>query len=127
MFTIDANRTIHITRGDVAAINVRASSPDGATYFFKPTDIVRFKVYEKKRCDNILLKKDITAGVSSETVTISLVSDDTKIGELINKPVDYWYEVELNPDTAPQTIIGYDMDGPKVFRIYPEGEMTSGN
>ena len=127
MFTIDASRTIHITRGDVAAINVRASSPDGATYFFNPTDLVRFKVFEKKRCNCILLQKDVLAGVSSDTVTISLTSDDTRLGELINKPVDYWYEVELNPETAPQTIIGYDMDGPKVFRIYPEGEMTDGN
>lgn len=36
--------------------------------------------------------------------------------------MDYWYEVELNPETEAQTIIGYDEDGPKIFRLYPEGD-----
>lgn len=41
---------------------------------------------------------------------------------MVNKPTDFWYEVELNPDTAPQTIIGYDKEtGAKIFRLYPEG------
>jgi hypothetical protein len=35
--------------------------------------------------------------------------------------VDYWYEVELNPDEDCQTIVGYDEDGAKVLRLFPEG------
>jgi hypothetical protein len=50
-----------------------------------------------------------------------LSKEDTKIGKKVNKPVDYWYEVELNPDTYPQTIVGYDEDGAKIFKLYPEG------
>ena len=54
-------------------------------------------------------------------VEIFLHGAETKFGEVINKPVDYWYEVELNPETKPQTIIGYDEDGAKVFKLFPEG------
>ena len=59
----------------------------------------------------------------TDLVTISLSSTDTRIGEIINKPVDYWYEIELNPDTTPQTIIGYDADGPKILKLFPEGDV----
>ena len=55
------------------------------------------------------------------SVNISLVSEDTKnICSYINSPTEYWYEVELNPETAPQTIIGYDKT-PAVFKLLPEG------
>jgi ribose 5-phosphate isomerase RpiB len=54
-------------------------------------------------------------------VEIYLDRDDTKIGEVISKPKDYWYSVTLNDDTVPQTIIGYDDDGAKVFKLFPEG------
>ena len=65
----------------------------------------------------------------SQAVFISLGSGETKVGGVINRPQDYWYEIELNPDTMPQTIVGYDSDGPKVFRLLPEGgdsDETSG-
>ena len=63
----------------------------------------------------------MTISDDTATVDITLERVDTKIGEIINKPVDYWYEIELNPDTTPQTLIGYDDDGPKIFRLFPEG------
>lgn len=91
-------------------------------YVFNKGDIVRFKVYEKNRPELVVIEKDITVDSEIHEVTIQLNRDDTKIGDLINKPKDYWYEIELNPETMPQTIIGYDIKGPKVFRLYPEGE-----
>jgi len=51
-----------------------------------------------------------------------LSSDETRIGDYINKPVTYWYEIELNPNNNSTTIIGYDDDGPKQFKLYPEGK-----
>jgi hypothetical protein len=54
-------------------------------------------------------------------VTIFLDGKDTKFEDLISKPKDYWYEVELNPDAHPQTIIGYGEDGPVLFKLFPEG------
>lgn len=120
MFRIEEN-TIHITRGDVAGIKVTAKNQDGSNYTFNIGDMIRFKVFEKNKCENIKIQKDVGILEETEIVEVILESSDTKIDDLINKPKDYWYEVELNPDSAPQTILGYDDDGAKIFKIYPEG------
>lgn len=121
MFEVNNDLSIHITRGDIALLTVTADSGNAA-YVFEKGDIVRLKVYEKKGCDCVVLMKDITVEETTEKVDILLTGDDTRIGEVIHKPKDYWYEVELNPATNPQTIIGYDENGAKVFRLYPEGK-----
>ena len=112
--------TINITRGDACIISVTAQTGD-TNYEFRNGDIVRFKVFTKKNCSDVVLKKDVEVTETASVVQIPLDSDDTKIGGVINKPTDYWYEVELNPDTKPQTIIGYDENGAKIFKLYPEG------
>ena len=122
MFSINDDKSIHLTRGDIAVIEVGASSSETEYYTFKTGDIVRIRVFEKNHHENVVIQKDVTVESETTSVDISLYKEDTKIGELINKPKDYWYEVELNPDTSPQTIIGYDSDGPKLFRLYPEGD-----
>ena len=121
MFTID-NGTIYITRGDVAAFTVSAKVLDtDEDYIFQPGEIVRVKVFERKNCKSVVLKKDTEVNIPTSTVDILLDKSDTKIGDIINKPKDYWYEVEINPDTKPQTITGYGIDGPKIFKLLPEG------
>ena len=120
MFKINADKSIHITRGDAATFGITASA-EGGNYTFRAGDIVRFKVFEKKACHCVELEKDFRVETETEEVTITLTGEDTRIGSIISKPKDYWYEVELNPDSQPQTIIGYDEDGAKVFRLYPEG------
>lgn len=125
MFQINADMSIYLTRGDVAGIEITAMKSSEEYYVFKPGDVVRFKVFERKKCDNVVLTKCKELEEESEKVTIVLDRTDTKIGESISKPIDYWYEVELNPDTAPQTIIGYDSQGPKIFRLFPEGGDTA--
>lgn len=120
MFVISEDLTINITRGDAAVISVTGSISD-ADYEFKVGDVVRLKVFAKKDCDNVVLKKDTVVTAPTLAVEVELTKEDTKIGEVISKPVEYWYEVELNPDTKPQTIIGYDDDGAKVFKLFPEG------
>lgn len=120
MFKISEDMSIYATRGDMVTFGVTAEK-DGAQYTFQPGDLVRFKVFEKKACENVLLLKDFRVAAAATKVDVILTGEDTKFGEVISKPTDYWYEVELNPLTTPQTIIGYDEDGPKVFRLYPEG------
>jgi hypothetical protein len=122
MFTINNDKSIYLTRGDTAVIEIGAVKIGNESYIFTPGEVVRFKVCEKRRYDRIVLLKDVIVDSETEFVDITLTKDDTKIGELINKPEDYWYEVELNPNTSPQTIIGYDVDGPKIFRLFPEGD-----
>lgn len=120
MFTINDDNSIYVTRGDILFFTVTAED-DGESYKFQPGDVVRIKVYGKKDAEAVALQKDFPVFEESEEVEIFLSEEDTKIGEVISKPKDYWYEVELNPDTKPQTIIGYDNDGAKVFKLFPEG------
>ena len=121
MYKINDDQSIYLTRGDAISFSVGALDEEGNDYVFKPTDTVRFSVFNKKACHLVELRKDFSVAAESDVIEISLTGEDTKIGEHISKPVDYWYEVELNPNSLPQTIIGYDEDGPKVFRLYPEG------
>ena len=121
MFKIDSNKTIHITRGDVGIIEFGILKEDKTSYHFEAGDIVRLGVFPKKDMNHIIFQKDYQTVENDTTVDMELTPEETKIGEIINKPVDYWYEIQLNPETDPQTIIGYDDEGPKVFRLYPEG------
>ena len=120
MFKIE-DTNIQITRGDVGVISLLAEDVEGRDYLFVKGDIVRMKVFEKKNCNNVVLEKIVEVQEPATSVDILLTSEDTKIGEIINKPVDYWYEIELNPETNPQTILAYDDDGAKIFTLYPEG------
>lgn len=124
MFKIDkTTKKIKITRGDVGIIEVTATDDDNNEYEFQIGDVVRFKVFEKGNCSNVVMQKDVEVAEINKVVTIELSKEDTKIDELINRPATYWYEVELNPETKPQTIIGYDDKGEKLFVLYPEGDV----
>lgn len=121
MLEILVDKTICITRGDIASFDVSANTKDGEPYVFQENDVVRFQVFKKKDCAAVVIKKDVVVKEKSNSVTLQLVTEDTRFGEVIHKPVEYWYEVVVNPETAPQTIIGYDEEGEKIFRMYPEG------
>ena len=120
MFVINEDKSIYITRGDSAVFSVGAKI-GGEDYEYMKGDVVRFKVFAKKNCADVVLQKDFDAEEGASAVEVYLTGEDTKIGDIISKPTEYWYEVELNPETHPQTIIGYDEDGAKVFKLFPEG------
>jgi len=121
MFKVKEDLSIHITRGDIGILEITAKNEDESDYIFKIDDVIRLGIFEKKKFNLIKKQKDITVQEETTTVQIYLNKEDTTIGDIINTPVDYWYEVQLNPETNPQTIIGYDENGAKIFRLYPEG------
>lgn len=121
MFVINEDKSIYLTRGDACIIKVQAMNKDGSIRTLKAGDVVRLKVFDKKGCGCVVLQEDVEAPADTEAVRIILTRDQTKIGDIISKPKDYWYEIELNPETAPQTIVGYDEDGAKILRLFPEG------
>lgn len=121
MFVVHDDMTIYATRGDVVYFPLEKKNGD-AKYKFQPGDIVRFKVFCKKNCGKVVLMKDFLIEEESTAVNIFLDRGEMKFGEIISKPVDYWYEAELNPDTFPDTFIGYDENGAKLFRLYPEAK-----
>lgn len=118
MFTIEDNN-IFVTRGDILLFSVTAKDGDEAYHF--EAGVARMKIYAKKDCTKVVFQKDFPIPTLTEVFDIYLTEEETKIGEVISKPVDYWYEIELNPETEPQTIIGYSVDGPAIFRLFPEG------
>jgi hypothetical protein len=149
MFVRNDDLSIYATRGDVVFFGVSAkykdmgfiedddSTNDGdinqdvtpgegddrykGYYKFQPGDVVRIKIYEKKNAESVVLQKDFPITEETYEVEIMLTKKDTTIGEVISKPKDYWYEIELNPFSDPHTIIGYDEDGAKIFKLFPEG------
>lgn len=126
MFVVNEDNSIYATRGDIVFFSVSAEDTvTGVKHTFQAGDVVRMKIYGKKDAENVVLQKDFPVMNNTSEVEIYLTEEDTKIGGIISKATDYWYEVELNPDEAPQTIIGYDDDGAKIFKLFPEGDDIS--
>ena len=123
MATLGTNYSIEINRGDMLAMTIKANDSNGDPYIFKVDDVVRFKIMERNKCENVILQKDVKVTEETESVPVIISSEEMKIGNIINKPVDYWYEVELNPDTSSAiTILGYKKKtGPRILSLTPEG------
>ena len=121
MFVVHNDMTIYATRGDVVYFPVEKKVGD-AKYQFQPGDIVRIRVCEKKNYSKVFLLKDFVVEEATTSVNIFLDKWEMKFGDIINKPTDYWYEVELNPDTFPDTIIGHNEKGAAVFKLFPEAK-----
>lgn len=111
--------TILVNRGDELNLNLSLQLDSGDTYTFEQGDKVVFSLYNKgKMNENAILIKEVDATPEATSLEISFTSEETKIGEMANKPVEYWYEIELNDR---YTVIGYDDTGAKLFMLYPEG------
>ena len=120
MFVVNEDKSVYVTRGDYCDIPV-PGVVNGKAYQFQKGDVLRFKATVAKDCNKVVIQREFVVDAAADSFTIHLNDDDTRIGEVISKPTNYWYEVELNPDEDCQTIIGYDDDGPKILRLFPEG------
>lgn len=94
-------------------------------YPFNDGDIVRFSVFDSGDCEKVKIQKEFQAKSGDTRVRVFLTSDDTTIDDYINTHVDYWYEIELKRDDEIITIVGYDENKAKIFRLYPEGGIKS--
>ena len=111
--------TIHCNRGDRGTIKFKATNKEDITeYEFQKDDKISFVIVQKQGyTKGPVFRKDIKLQENTKIVNIDLTAEDTKIGDMINKKVVYWYNVVLNDD---QTILGSDKDGEKEFILYPE-------
>ena len=111
--------TIKINRGNTLPLKLVIPISHTENYMFQVGDEIMFGVYaNKKMSDEALLLKRYIVEEPAEEFEFTLSAEDMKFGDLINKPTDYWYEIELNGD---QTVIGYDDEGAKILRLFPEG------
>lgn len=116
-----STKQIQINRGDSTTLRISAKDNTGAAYEFKTGEQVKLLITERKNVENVVLEKNVEVLTDTYTVDIPLLSEDTKIGEYINKPVIYWYEISVvSTGGEAQTIIGYDEDGAKEFVLNPE-------
>ena len=122
MFIIDEDgTTLKVTRGQSGTITFGALTPEGEPYIFQVGDILRLNVTKVNKENSVVMSVDTIIQEATTEATISITSFDSKIGTVINKPTDYWYDIELNPDSAiAQMLLGYDDEGPKIFKLYPE-------
>lgn len=112
---------LQINRGDSTTLKIKAKDTSGSLYNFSVGEKVKFAITEKKKEGNVVFEKIVEVQEAGTFVDIPLSSEDTKIGELISKPVDYWYEVSvLTLNNEVQTIIGYVDGEPKIFTLNPE-------
>ena len=109
-------KTIRISRGDSGTIKLTIPLLDTENYEFQAGDKVQFRVFEKKNYNNAFLDKEINIEEITSVIDICLTEKDTSIGEVINKPITYWYEISLNET---QTVVGYDDEGPAELILYP--------
>lgn len=122
MFELFDDMSIYVTRGDGLYFDFYANN-GGKNYKFKPGDVLQISVAVKKDMSTVVLQKRFPVEDYTEKVRIYLTKRDTRIGGVISKPTDYWYQIRLNPDDeTPQSIVAYDEDGPKLFRLFPEAE-----
>lgn len=109
---INTDKSIEINRGDACTIILTNKTGN-----FNIDDVIKFSIVEKKNYENVVLQKTYTVTEETDKAYITLSSEDTKIVDIISKPVTFWYEIEYNGN---QTIIGYDDLGAKEFILYPE-------
>ena len=122
------DKNIRITRGNMLPITVMADNEiDGNDYVFQVDDVIRFQIFDSKDANKVYLKKDFTVTEESTEKIIIISAEEMKIGEIKNRATEYWYEIELNPDSDnTMTIVGYELDennkpNPAVITILPEG------
>lgn len=123
MLRIENENEIHINRGDAGVIDFIIPLEGCKRYTFNVGDTITFGVYERNGFNKCpLLFKTIEIEKATDICHIELTKEDTTIGDLINREVEYWYEIQYNDN---ETVLGYDEDGAKIFMLYPEGKICN--
>lgn len=118
-------KQIQINRGDATTLNVTAKDKNKNQYEFQVGEIVGLKITSKKNEEDVIFHKTVEVDEETTMVQIPITTAEMKIGEIINKPVTYWYEIYIDHSGEVQTIIGYDDDGAKEFVLNPEAGDTN--
>ena len=86
MAMLGTNYSIEINRGDMLAMTIKANDSNGDPYIFKVDDVVRFKIMERNKCENVILQKDVKVTEEMESVPVIISSEEMKIGNIIINP-----------------------------------------
>lgn len=88
-------------------------------YDFKKYDTLTFAIYNTRKLDEkpIVFEK-FTIDKDCDSYTIEIDSETMKIGDMLNRKKDYWYEISLNDE---KTLVGFTDEKPAIFTLLPEG------
>lgn len=121
---VDKDMNITTVRGDWLPLTFNPTDENKNPYTFKEGDVIRFKIVKKKDCNCVELQKDFKPVVGSTGIDLDLLASEMEIGDIISKPVEYWYEIILNPDTDYEiTLVGFKskITGAKTLTLMPKG------
>lgn len=125
MFKVNDDKSIYVTRGDFVLLDITAES-NGEPFEFTEGGKLIFTIYEKKNAKEVVYRQEKVIEAKTTVVELYIPSEQTKLGDTISKPVDYWYEVAFENTFGASTIIGYDEEGAKIFRLFPESGEVGG-
>lgn len=108
----DEKNTITHNRGSKGSIKLVHKNGN-----FKIGDRFKFSIVEKGNYDNVVFQKEFNVLEECSEFFLTFSSDEMRIGEVISKEKEFYYEIEMNDDT---TLIGYDENKHKKFILYPE-------
>jgi len=104
-------RDIETIRGDMLPLSITLEDVLDAPESFKKDDVIRFLVFDKKDVDNIHINKDFTIEEDTDELYIEIPAETMEFGEISSKPIEYGYELKLNPDKPTRvTIVGFIKD-----------------
>lgn len=117
MLTINS-KEISLNKGDSGIIKINIMEGE-ESLILEATDNISLMIYKEENLDKEPLKV-IKAMIDEENnvANITINEDTTSFVEEDNEPFNYWYQIEFNDNV----IIGYDKEGPKIFRVYPSGK-----
>lgn len=112
MEIIDNKNTLIHNRGDKGTL--RIFSKIGS---FKVDDELKFSIVTKGNYNDVVFQKIFKIPEECSEFFMSFTNEEMRIGPVISKKVEYYYEIELNDDT---TLIGSKRTGDSRFILYPE-------
>lgn len=119
MKIIDEKYTITHNRGDKGAIRINSN-----TGSFKVGDTLKFSIVKKGDYNDVIFQKEFEVTEESNIYFLTFTNEEMRIGDVISKEKEYYYEIEMNDDT---TLIGYDENKHKKFILYPEAVKKEGD
>ena len=117
MLSID-NKEISLSKGDRGVIQFDITQ-DGEPVILELSDKITMSIYSEENLDKEPLQVlNAEINVDDNIAEIPIIETSTDFVPEDNMPFNYWYQIEWNDNV----MIGYDKEGPKIFRVYPQGK-----
>ena len=80
MYRVDKNMSVYLTRGDACLLPIYCKNSKGESYIFRNGETLRFRVFRKRQCKEVVLVKDITVFEDTDRVELFLSPNEISWG-----------------------------------------------